>query len=167
MGRLDTNTVDAAFSALNSRALAAISVITNKKTLLGGFFGNNDTLDSDAGAIRTLTGKQDDGSVNSNAALPRWQQFGYEAVDDDSKVDGWLANGKTFESSIAAIDGYSDSATLASVVHLTVDQTALDVKTKVNDAGKTLAKFAWDALPWYVWLGGAVAVGGFIYLKVK
>lgn len=159
MSRLDTATVDAAVSALKSRALAAIDTIQKKKTILGGWFGNNDTLDSDAGAIRTLV-------TGDNCALAHWGFAGYEAVDDDSKVDSWLATGRTIESSIAKIDGYSDTATLDSVVKLTVAQTAADTADLSKKAISGALGFAWSALPWYVWGAVAVAAGGVVYFKV-
>lgn len=172
MGQLDTATVDAAYNALRSRALAAIDSINSKKTLLGGFFGNNDTVDSTAGAIRTLLGIGANGQPTDygragNDAFDHWKAAGYDAVDDDSQVSGWLATGKTLESSIAAIDGYANGATLDSVVHLTISQTATDIKDDANAALNAGAGFVWSALPWWVIAGGGlVAVGiGYIYLR--
>lgn len=133
---------------------------------------HNDTIDSDAGAIRTLIGIDDTGAPTQYGtqrvdAIDRWQDAGYQAVDDDSLVPSWLATGKTIESSIAAIDGYSDGATLDSVVHLTINQTADDIKKNVNDATKTGLAFIWNALP--IWGKAGVIIApvavGYLYLR--
>lgn len=172
MGQLDQPTVDAAYNALKSRALAAIDTIVKKKTILGGYFGNNDTLDSDAGAIRTLVGIDDSGNPTAygavgNDAFDNWHTLGGQAVDDDSLVDRWVALGKTIESSIAAIDGYSDGATLDSVVHLTAQATSQQLKDDANDALIAASGFVWSALPWWAIAGiGVAALGvGFIYVR--
>lgn len=172
MGQLDQPTVDAAYNALKSRALAAIDTIVKKKTILGGFFGNNDTLDSDAGAIRTLIGIDDTGAPTQYGTqrvdtIDRWQDAGYQAVDDDSLVPSWLATGKTIESSIAAIDGYSDGATLDSVVHFTAQATSQQLKDDANDALIAASGFVWSALPWWAIAGiGVAALGvGFVYVR--
>lgn len=163
-GRLSTDTVINAYGALRSRALAAIDGISNKKTLLGGFFGNNDTLDQNVGAIKTLVyGRGTANAPDENAALERFKASGFDAVEDNDKIDSWLKLGKVIESSIAAIDGYADGATLESTVKLVAAATAKDVGNKAKD----LAKDALDVVPWYVYGMVIAAVAGIVYLKVK
>ncbi|SRR6266851_377078 len=126
MGRLSTDQVLQAASSLTARASSAIDSLEAKKSFVGGWTGNNDTVEQSQGALRMIRDRQ----------IPGWRDNGLTIAqaEDDGRVDGWLSVGQDFAKAIGEIDGYGTDAALDSVVRQTVTQTAADIKTNVLPA---------------------------------
>jgi hypothetical protein len=109
---------------------------------------NADTLASVEGAVR-----------NVQASVERLRSSVPDAVADDRRGALWLDAARSALAEVKSIAQDAVTASIDDVLASTASATAATV-------GKA-ASFTLSLLPWWLWVVGAVGIGGFVYLRVR
>ena len=148
---LTDDQVDSITATLLNRANAAIDNTEAGKSIAGYFTGNNDTVESSAGALRNtvsqITGTFQPLGHTLAAAYAAGDAQNANGTDLDTAIRRWVSLGQTYVTSINEIDGYGNDASLDAVLQQTASATA----TQTVQLAKQGVAAAASLLPWYVW----------------
>lgn len=176
---LTRDQVDTISGELISRANAAISNLQSQLSSIP-IANNNDTVNQSIGALQTVIGDLQPAWINRGYALADAVAAGnetnidpvtadtslnplYQNLTYGTEINVWKDVGTVAQNSIAAIDGYGESASLQAVIGQTATATVQQVEQGIKQAAGDLAV----AIPWYVYAGAFALVIGIGYLVIK
>ena len=160
--------VSAIVTSLQGRFTDAAQAIRASITLGDRAAGNAMTLVQVAGSLE-----------ETGPVIVQWASRGYDVASGKSAPftdensggapgsgqaraeNAWRSAGAALESQLASAPGYAHDARLDTVLRQTVVQTAADAKRLMDEAPGAL----FEALPWWVKVGGALLVAGIVWSK--